>query len=251
MSEGAPYDRIGRAYARTRRTDPTIARAIVDALGSATTVANVGAGTGSYEPPGRTVVALDPSWTMLAQRPAVAPSAVLARAEALPLAEASVDAAMAILTLQHWSSPAAGLAELRRIARTRIVVLTWDPASCGTYWLASDYFPEIERRDLERFPTIEWILARLGGGEALTVPIPSECTDGFCGAFWARPEAFLDPAIRDGISAFAAIGSEATARGLERLSRDLQTGAWDRRYGHLPRRDDLDIGYRLVVWPSP
>ena len=243
------YDASRAAYTVTRRTDPRIAAAIERALGDARTVVNVGAGAGSYESPERDVIAIEPSATMRSQRPAGAPEAIDARAEALPLDDASVDAATAILTLHHWADPAAGLRELRRVARGPVVVLTFDPAASETLWLVRDYLPELAEIDRARFPTLEETVEALGGATVERVPIPHDCRDGFLGAYWRRPERYLEPAVRPGISTFGALDPAVLERGLARLRNDLDGGAWRRRYGGLLALEELDVGYRLVVSP--
>ena len=254
MSARAAYDAIGREYARQRRPDPRIAARVTAALGAARSVLNVGAGAGSYEPDGRGVVAVDPSAVMLAQRPPGAAPAVQARAEALPFADRSFDAVMAVLTLHHWTDGAGGLAECARVARARVVLLTWDPASSG-FWLVQEYVPAFLALDRRQFPGMDALRAVLGNAlgpgarvEVTPVPVPGDCVDGFLGAFWARPAAYLEPAVRAGISPFAradlALVVEA---GLERLRADLASGAWEARYGDLRATDALDVGYRLVV----
>jgi SAM-dependent methyltransferase len=242
----ARYDAIGRTYSATRGTDPRIAARIWDALGDARTVVNVGAGTGSYEPPDRDVTAVEPSAVMIAQRPPGAAPAVQASAEALPFEEASFDAAMAVLTLHHWSDLRAGCAELRRVARDRVVVFSWDPTYVGRMWLGAEYFPQYSREDAEGFPSLAEQAAALGA-EAEVVPIPWDCRDGFFSAFWRRPEAYLDPAVRAGISTLAKRSEDELAEGLARLRADLESGAWARRHADLLERDELDLGYRLLV----
>jgi SAM-dependent methyltransferase len=245
MSE---YDASKAAYAATRRGDPRIAAAIERALGDARTVLNVGAGAGSYESPEREVTAVEPSPTMRAQRPPGAPEAIDARAEALPFEDASFDAATAILTVHHWGEQERGLAELRRVARGPAVVLTFDPGEAEAFWLVRDYLPEIGEEDRGRMPSIATVTEALGGNCTIErVPIPHDCRDGFLGAFWRRPELYLEPAIRPGISSFGDLPDEVLAGGLRRLRNDLDSGAWQRRYGGLLSLDELDIGYRLVV----
>jgi SAM-dependent methyltransferase len=244
MSE---YDASRAAYAVTRRTDPRIAAVVERALGDARTVVNVGAGTGSYESPERVVTAVEPSATMRAQRPAGASEAIDARAEALPFDDSSMDAATAILTLHHWEDPLAGLRELRRVARGPVVVLTFDPDASESFWLVRDYLPELAAVDRARFPTIAATVEALGGGTVDRVPIPHDCRDGFLGAFWRRPERYLEPAVRPGISTFAEIDLAVLEPALARLRNDVDSGAWRRRYGGLLSRDELDVGYRLVV----
>lgn len=241
------YDRIGVGYAATRQPDPRIAAAIRAALGDARTVANVGAGAGAYEPRDLRVVGVEPSRTMIAQRPAGAAPCVQGVAEALPFSDRSVDATLAVLTVHHWTDRAAGLAELRRVARRRVVVLTWDPAERGAFWLTTEYFPQIVALDLPRFPSMAALARSLGGARAIPVPIPHDCRDGFLGAFWRRPEAYLDAEIRAGISAFVQLDPDVVTRGIARLADDLRSTRWTARYGALRERESLDIGYRLVV----
>ena len=240
------YDEIGRGYAGQRRSDPRIAAHVMSALGNTRSVLNVGAGAGSYEPADRRVVAVEPSIVMLAQRPAGSAPAVRARAEALPFADDSFDSVLAVLTLHHWSDRPAGFAECSRVARERVVLLTWDAESEG-FWLVQDYFPEFLDADRQRFPSMAAYADLFPSGthvEISTVPIPRDCADGILGAYWARPEAYLDPRVRGGISSFA---RPETSRGLERLAADLASGKWHERHGHLLRYEELDLGYRLVV----
>src|SRR5262245_825590 len=194
------YDAIGQGYRELRRPDPRIADQLWAALGDAKSVLNVGAGAGSYEPIDRIVVAVEPSVVMLAQRRPTAAVAVQARAEALPFANGSFDAAIAVLTIHHWADRARGLAECARVARDRVVLLTWDPA-VDDFWLVRDYFPEFLAADRKAFPPMAEYARALGPRtEVLTVPVPRDCVDGFLGAYWARPEAYLDETVRSGIS---------------------------------------------------
>jgi len=246
------YDTIGRGYAHSRGTDERIAAVLYRALGGARTVANVGAGTGAYEPEDRAVIAIEPSSVMVAQRAPGSAPALRARAEALPLADRSVDAVMAILTLHHWSDREAGLLECTRVARDRVVFLTWDPVS-DVFWLVRDYLPAFLTMDRAQFPGVDSIRATLGADvrvEVEPLQIPQDCTSGFLGAYWRRPAAYLDPGVQAGISSFARQeGSEAaaTAEGLERLRADLASGAWSARYGRIAARETLDVGYRVIM----
>jgi SAM-dependent methyltransferase len=238
----AAYDVIGRGYSARRRPDPRIAAAIEGALAGTETVLNVGAGAGSYEPQDRRVVAAEPSAVMIRQRPPGAPPVVRAAAEALPFADNSFDAASAFLTVHHWSDPARGLAELRRVARGPVVVLTFDPANRAAWLL--DYLPELARLDEARMPTMPSYERWLGPVRVETVPVAHDCKDGFLHAWWRRPQAYLDPRVRAAISSFHRIDAAA---GLSRLAADLESGAWKRRHAHLLDADALDLGYRLVV----
>jgi len=239
----ASYDTIGVNYSDLRKPDARIEAAIGDALGPAQTVLNVGAGTGSYEPAGRTVTALELSAEMISQRGAVAAPVVQGTAEDLPFADNAFDAAMAILTVHHWSDQEKGLKALRRVARDRVVLLTYDPSFRG-FWLA-DYFPGLVTLDEEQMPRMSDYAAWLGPVEITAVPIPQDCTDGFLCAYWKRPAAYLDPRIRAAISSFWKIGD--LSEGLEKLAADLDSGAWAERHAGLHELDECDFGYRLVT----
>ena len=237
------YDRIGSEYRLTRKEDPRVAGLIARELRGAGSVVNVGAGTGSYEPGDRFVVAVEPSHVMLRQRPPDAAPAVQAIAEWLPFRDDAFAAALAVLTVHHWSDQRAGLKVLGRVARDRIVLLTWDPSNEG-FWLMRDYFPAFLEADRKRLPPVERLLSFLEDGHVMTVPIPHDCADGFLGAYWRRPWAYLNADIRRGISSFANCQDLSP---LQRLAEDLDTGEWQRRYGHLLMEEELDIGYRLVA----
>jgi SAM-dependent methyltransferase len=244
---GAAYERIGTGYGPVRRPDPRIAAALADALGDAGVVLNVGAGAGSYEPTDRRVVAVEPASVMLAQRPAGAAPAVRAVAERLPCRDAAVDAVLGVLTVHHWHDQRAGLRECLRVARDRVVLLTWDPAFAGALWLVRDYLPAIRDLDAGRFRPLAELEAALGPVDVRPVPIPHDCTDGFMGAYWRRPAAYLDPAVQAGISTLRQIAPDEKERGLAALAADLASGAWDARYGALRGRETLDLGYRIVI----
>ena len=239
----AAYDRIGAGYAMRRTPDPRIGRMIVQALGGAKTVINVGAGAGSYEPADRAVTAVEPSAEMIRQRPSGAAPVVQGFAEALPFEDRSFDAALAVLTIHHWGDKAQGCAELRRVTRDRAVLLTFD-ATVKEAWLL-DYFPEFAVQDERRFPPMSDYAEWLGDIEVEPVPIPHDCTDGFLYAYWRRPEAYLDPSVRAAMSSFWALDDPAP--GLERLRDDLDSGAWSERYAAFLDRDVYDFGYRLVT----
>ncbi|MFJ9374585.1 class I SAM-dependent methyltransferase [Streptomyces sp. NPDC101455] len=243
----AVYDTLGTTYARTRRPDPRIAARIRAALGDAEDVIDVGAGTGSYEPP-HTTLAVEPSRTMLAQRPPGSAPAVCAVAERLPLRDNAADAVMAVLTVHHWTDLAAGLAELCRVARRRVVVLTWDQRVFRErFWLVRDYLPQAAAYDDTRAVPPERLAALLGGARTEPVPVPHDCTDGFGAAYWRRPHAYLDPEVRAGISMLAQTGEDTLAPGLTLLADDLMTGRWHERHADLLALDTVDVGYRLLV----
>lgn len=236
------YDRIGRTYSSTRRADPRIAARIEHALDGAERIVNIGAGAGSYEP-ARLVAAVDPSAVMLEQRHPSAAPAVRGVAEALPFHDDAFDAAMLILTIHHWSDWRAGLAEVRRVA-SKIVLLGWD-VDHGRFWLTDEYVPYALALDADA-PTMDELAQVLGKVRVETVPVPTDCTDGFCAAYWARPEAYLDPTVRAGISCCARLDQDVLAPRMDALANDLSSGAWDERHGRLRQLTELDLGYRLV-----
>ena len=237
------YEEIGGGYAQRRRPDPRLARLIAQALGDAGSVVNVGAGTGSYEPSARGTVAVEPAAVMVAQRAPAAAPCVRAFAEHLPFPDRTFDAGLAVLTIHHWSDWRAGLRELARVTRRRLVISTWDP-ECDGFWLLQDYMPQMIERDRQRFPGLGALREELGDIQVQPVLIPHDCTDGFLGAYWRRPAAYLDPTIRAGISSFARPDFDA---GLARLGADLADGTWARKHGDLLERTEIDVGYRLVV----
>jgi SAM-dependent methyltransferase len=241
---GEIYDSIGRSYGRMRQADPRIERAIVDALGDARSVINVGAGAGSYEPHDRPVVAVEPSWTMIRQRSSGSAPIVRAYAAHLPFADASCDAAMALLTMHHWPDWRRGIGEMLRVARRRVVLFTWDADGPG-FWLIADYFPELNAIDRQTFPTFDELRRELGPMSVAKVPIPHDCADGFLGAYWRRPSAYLDADVRSAISAFSKLANVDAI--LVRLRHDLSSGEWQRRNAAILATDSLDIGYRLVI----
>jgi ubiquinone/menaquinone biosynthesis C-methylase UbiE len=240
------YDRHGRAYSLHRRADPRIAARIHAALGDARTVVNVGAGTGSYEPHDRWVLAVEPSATMREQRPRGAAPALNARAEALPFDDDSFDAAMACVTIHHWEPPDTGLRELRRVARGRVVVLTFDLEHLVDWqktYLAEGL--EIER---PRFRAPEEVAAALGGRTHIEpIPTPGDCEDAFFEAFWRRPEKLLDPSIRAAQSMWELLEPGVEERIVARLEHALRSGEWDAAHGHLRARESFDGSLRLVI----
>ncbi len=241
------YEAHGAGYARLRRPDPRIAAMLRAELGRARTVLNVGAGSGSYEPDDLYVAAVEPSAAMRAQRPRDRPPAVDAVAERLPFDNGSFDAAMATLTIHQWPDLARGLAELRRVTRGPIVLMTFDPSALTEFWLA-DYFPEVIAVERRRYPPLGRIAALLGGSpKAIAVPIACDCPDGFGEAYYARPEAFLEPRVRQAMSGFGLTDPAAVERGVERLGRDLASGEWDRRHGELRRLPERVGAVRLLV----
>jgi SAM-dependent methyltransferase len=244
------YEHHGRTYAQHRRADPRIAARVRAALGDARTVLNVGAGAGSYEPEDRWVLAVEPSPTMRAQRPAGAAPAIDARAEALPLDDGAVDAAMACVTVHHWDPPEAGLAELRRVARGVVVVFTFELDGLPAW--QHEYLHEGLDRERPRFPAIEDIAAALGGHTRVErIPTPGDCVDGFFEAYWRRPEGLLSAEVRAAQSMWAVLDPGVEQRIVDRLSEALHSGSWDAEHGHLREQDSFDGALRLVISERP
>jgi SAM-dependent methyltransferase len=194
------------------------------------------------------VIAVEPSTAMIAQRPVGCAPVVRASAADLPFRDASFDAALSVLSLHHWPDQARGLAELVRLARERVVLLTWDPAA-PRFWLVEEYFPEIRVIDRPLFLTLDELGQALGPIEVEPFLVPADCHDGFLGAYWRRPEAYLDAGVRGAISTFTKLGDVAT--GVARLRRDLADGTWRRRHADLLERSEIDLGYRLVIARRP
>ena len=246
MSSSQLYDTIGTTYSLTRRTDPRIAERIWSALGDAETILNVGAGTGSYEPPDREVLAVEPSELMRSQRVRGAAPCLAGVAENLPFEDQSFDAAMAVCSVHHWKDPIAGLREMRRVAR-RVVVFLFDTSDPNLFWMTRDYLPEFAGvrgvRVLAALPR----LADSIGARLEPVPIPWDCVDGFFEAYWRRPEAYLSEDVRRGVSVWASVGPAAEQRAVKRLSDDLASGRWADLNRDIVDLDAAELGARLLV----
>jgi len=245
---GALYDEIGVGYGSTRRPDPRVQWRLHQHLGGASRVLNVGAGAGSYEPEDRAVVAVEPSWAMIGQRRAGSAPVVRGVAEHLPFADEAFDGSMAVLTVHHWPDPIAGLEELRRVTSGPIVVLTFDTEVHAQQWLVAEYLPSMA--DLDRAnPSAATIADVLGGGVVEVLPVPHDCVDGFCHAWWRRPRAYLDPVVRAGISGIARLPGDDVSHAMARLAQDLASGAWHDAHAGLLDVDEIDAGYRIVAVP--
>ncbi len=246
MSRVQLYDSIGASYTATRRTEPRIAARIWAALGDAQTILNVGAGTGSYEPPDRHVLAVEPSALMRSQRRQDAAPCLAGAAENLPFDDKSFDAAMAVCTVHHWEDPIAGLREMRRVAR-RVVVFLFDTSDACQFWLTRDYLPEFEALRACRVLASLTELADAIGARTQPVPIPWDCADGFFEAYWRRPEAYLDDDVRRGTSVWTAVGPDAEQRAVHSLRDDLASGRWAERNRDLVDLDAAELGARLLI----
>jgi SAM-dependent methyltransferase len=241
------YGSISRSYASYRQPDPRIIGYIERALGSARTVLNVGAGTGSYEPRDRNVTAVEPSASMRAQRPPHLSSAIDAFAEQLPFGDRQFDASMATFTVHQWSNFEKGLAEMRRVTAGPVVILTCDPTLVQRFWL-NDYAPQVLAAEARRYPPLERIRSQLGSAtQAISVPIPLDCIDGFNEAYYGRPERLLDEGARLACSAWSFVAADTRNEYIDRLRRDLQDGRWDAQYAALRTLPEYDGALRLIV----
>lgn len=238
----ALYDTIGKGYADYRKPDPRIAAMIEDALGDARTVINIGAGTGSYES-ARTVAAIEPASTMIAQRQAGAPKATLGVAENLPFPDGSFGAATAFLTTHHWSDLDKGLREMKRVSRGPCVFLDHSFKNVA-FWLVDDYFPQ-SRTGRDSLLPLDVARTVFDDVRVVPVPVPHDCTDGFLCAYWRRPEKYLERSVRAAISFFANVREDDP--GLGKLRRDLDDGTWARRNAALLNKTEMDYGYRIVI----
>jgi len=239
----ARYDLISQQSSTGRKSDPRIEVLIHAQLKQATSVLNVGARTGSYEPVSLSGVSVEPSTIMIRQRASDRFPVVQGQAEYLPFPNQSFDVVMGVMTMHHWSDVTQGLRELKRVARSTVVLMTHDPSHDG-FWL-DQYLPDRRLLDQHEMPSIQSITKILGTSEVLPVPIPFDCHDGFYGAYWRRPEAYLNPNVRRNISLFARL--QDTEGAMNRLSNDLATGCWHQQFGHLKNLTFLDLGYRLLV----
>jgi len=237
---------VGRAYPQGRHTDPRIAARIMAAIGDAETILNVGAGTGSYEPADRELVAVEPSATMRAARPEGAAPVIDAKAESLPFDDDSFDASMACITIHHWDDPAAGLREMRRVTKGPVVILTLDIPH-HVNW-QRDYFAPLMAIERRRFPSPAEIAPILGRRNRIdTLRTPIDCQDGFVDAFWARPDAFLDPQVRAAQSVWGCLDPGVEEEVIAHLEADLESGVWEAAHGHLRTHADYDGALRLIV----
>jgi len=240
------YDAIGGTYTLTRRSEPRIAARIWSALGDARTVLNVGAGTGSYEPLDRSVVAVEPSALMRSQRPPDAAPCLAGVAESLPFEDQSFDAAMAVCTVHHWQDAVAGLREMRRVAR-RVVVFLFDTSDANQFWLTRDYLPEFAALRAVKVLATATDLAGSIGARMEPVPIPWDCADGFFEAYWRRPEAYLDENVRRGVSVWTAVGPDVERRVVRDLGADLASGRWAERNAELVDLEAAELGARVLI----
>ncbi|MBS1517851.1 MAG: class I SAM-dependent methyltransferase [Bacteroidetes bacterium] len=247
-NKATDYDRTGQNYSGYRKSDPRIAEYVSRALGNAKTILNVGAGAGSYEPENKYVAAVEPSFVMRSQRHLNnRVPAIIGKAESLPFDDNSFDASMAMLTVHHWPDPEKGLNEMKRVSKSRIVIMTYDPDELDKFWNVN-YFPEVVEIEKARYPKSELLQNILGNTcEIISVPIPFDCTDGFQEAFYGRPEAFLNKEVRNSQSAWKFLPEGAEEEIVNRLESELNSGEWDRKYGHYRSEPFFHGALKLIV----
>ncbi len=246
-ADDAAIDTFAEKYPNNRQTEPSIMRAIMEALGEANSVVNVGAGTGSYEPSDVWVIAIDPSLAMISRRPSGSARAVVGLAEALPFAAKVFDAALAFMTIHHWKDWKQGLREMRRVATSRVLVLTWDQWATEQWWAPDRYWEGLKRVDRSRVVEANDVVNVLGRAEVFKLPIPHDCRDGFDLAYWRRPEELLKDDVLDSMSIFRDLEPQEREAGKHRLAQELADGTWMKLYGHLMQLSELDLGLQLVV----
>lgn len=254
----ALYDTIGKTYAQTRRSDPRIAAKLLEILESsqASVIADIGAGTGSYSfflaEHGYHILAVEPSETMRSQassHPAI--QWIDAFADNLPLPDRAANAAVVMLAFHHFQDYRKALCEIYRItAGGQIILFTYDPEAISSFWL-TQYFPTFIADVQSTFLPVPRLVSEIESitSEAVRVlpfPLPNDLSDSFAAVGWAQPELYLDSNIRDGISSFSKIANDELNQGLTNLRKDLETGVWDQKHGHLRQQEQYDVGYRFM-----
>ncbi|MBK6399883.1 MAG: class I SAM-dependent methyltransferase [Bacteroidetes bacterium] len=242
------YDTHGQKYSGQRKTDPRIAAYVHNALADSETVINIGAGSGSYEPEDKYVIAVEPSITMRTQRIANGKiPAINAKADSLPFDDRSFDAAMAMVTVHHWPDIEKGISEIRRVTKKRIVIMTFDPDALDDFWNVN-YFPQLIEIERARYPSITRLQKALSAKtEVIKIPIPLDCVDGFQETYYGRPEAFLEKEVRMAQSAWGFLPADLEEKYIQNLSNDLQSGAWDKKFGHFRTQPNFTGALRLIV----
>ena len=185
---------------------------------------------------------------MIAQRAADAAPALQGVAEAIPLADDSVDAAMAVITDHHWSDRALGLAEMQRIARKRVVALTLDLTTRFEFWLMRDYLTEYGSLVPEGAPGLCELAVGEHGDDSSPCPFRTTASTASGLRSGGGPPRISIPMYVPGSASSTCSMSEHVERAMERLADDLASGAWAERNRDLLELDDLDLGLRLVVW---
>jgi len=255
----APYDTIGRSYSTTRRADPRIVTELVRhlALPRGSVIADIGAGTGNYTnalaDASYRVLAIEPSRAMRQQaKPHPGVVWMDGVAERLPFSDRELGGVVSTLAIHHFTDLRQALREMHRVSGTGPVVLfTFDYSTLDKPWQAH-YFPDLWIDISRPLPPLEdiagWMRHETGRSvEVVPFLIPHDLEDLFMLAPWRRPELYLDPQVRAGISAFALANSAQIERGLARLRDDLENGSWKEQFGSVLELSEIDAGYRFLI----
>ena len=234
------YDKIGVSYNATRRADPYITSRIRHLLQPrpGNRYLDVGCGTGNYlhelSAPEISFYGIDPSETMLSVARERNPGTnfLNAKAEAIPFADNYFAGAVAMFTIHHWEDQFAGLRELFRVMMpgAALVFLTFDGFQMEKYWLAH-YFPEMIKRSGELVPSaseMKGMLLKAGFRDVISEKyfVTNDLKDQFLYAHKYRPQMYLDPEVRAGISSFTAFSTpDELQSGLKKLAADIETNA--------------------------
>ena len=233
------YDNIGRTYDTTRKADPDVTRCLARHLNlrADANYLDVGCGTGNYtlalQRLGAQMFGLELTSTMLAKARTKSDRVrwIQGNAESLPFPDRCFDGAIATVTIHHWKGLRPGFDEIFRVLRSgRFVLFTGDHAQMNGYWLR-EYFSDAIAAALKQMPSAESVVNELKlagftdiGSEPWEVPL--DIQDWFLYAGKYRPEIYLDPRVRAGISFFAqgVATSEETAAGCAKLEADIKSG---------------------------
>lgn len=252
------YDSIGQSYSKFRLPDPRIVDTLVNLLQlePGSLVADIGAGTGNYSRAiaerGFFLYAVEPSSVMrlqATQHPRV--QWLTGYAEDIPLPTSSVDSVICILASHHFSNLEKAIREMNRVARSgAIIFLTFDPRVGEKLWVV-DYFPSLWEDAFRVFPPLIDVVAIIEANtqrmvEIFPLMLPHNLTDMFFAAGWRRPESYLNPDVRAGISALSLADASIVETGVNLLKEHLDSGQWDTKYGEILKLEAFDAGYRFL-----
>lgn len=249
------YDTIGMEYNSYRNADARIVSILKELLGlsEGTTIVDVGAGTGNYSNAlaamGYKLKAVEPSEVMREQSvPNLNVEWLAGSAESIPLPDASVDGLISTLAVHHFPDLPVAAAEMWRVCgNSPMVLFTIDPRIGEPFWFM-EYFPDIYSRLFDAFVPVEELISVFTRNyDAIArihnFPLPHDLSDLNMHAGWNKPEVYLDPAVRRGMSGFAISDNSEVQAGLDLLRRDLESGEWEKRNGCLRTKDSYNLGF--------
>jgi len=234
----ALYDRIGRDYDLTRKADPRIAQRILSLLNASNGGAylDLACGTGNYtialSNMGLMIHGIDQSELMIsrAKEKAAHMEWHVGDAEALPFPAESLQGVTCILAIHHFKNVRNAFMEVFRVIdKGRFVIVTAYPDQMMGYWL-NEYFPRAMRRGTRQMLSKTALFAELeraGFKPSIeeTFEVPRDLQDLFLQSGKYKPEIYLRPEVRAGISTFANLASEEeVSEGCRRLEQDIQSG---------------------------